>query len=97
MDFGIARKVAVIAGGSRGCGRAVATSLAMERRASLPVRPASGACDARGGGDKSGRRQGDGIGPREDDIYLHTGGQYEWDVCAPAGCTSRASRSGWLF
>ena len=30
MDFGIAGKVAVIAGGSRGCGLAVTTSLAME-------------------------------------------------------------------
>ena len=33
----------------------------------------------------------------EADIYLHSGGQYEWDNCAPPqwrslpGCTSRAS------
>jgi 3'(2'), 5'-bisphosphate nucleotidase len=35
------------------------------------------------GADGFGRSEGHGRDPGQADIYLHSGGQYEWDSCAP--------------
>ena len=36
-----------------------------------------------GGGVGLSRRQGHGGGARRVEAYVHSGGQYEWDSCAP--------------